>query len=330
MSSRKSRAPARSPSPAPPARGGALAAAADAIGLRRPTAAADATTIIVMPLQYYLRGVFNTQNSDKTPYKGAMFGSNQIAEHMEREIIVHGGMTANELGMAVHMNLPGWEKHGNLKDHPFPSASPPIVAGAYHEPGGFDMTITTTKDGKTVLTPNKNLITMIGRHLGDPSTPGVVAPGLYALNYPDDLSSVLKDNSKDDLSSVFVPLSAITADPDFYCDKERFPRFFNINPDIMALKSDNKMTDRSFHKENDFGKFFKKIVAKAQFWLSLVVILVTSLVGVLMQRGLVLTAVVVVVGAVWAGNKWWYWWIKTFKGRQASDIRYREKWRWGP
>eukprot|EP01052_Picozoa_sp_SAG31_P027243 SAG31_NODE_2533_length_5554_cov_2.350623_3_plen_139_part_00 len=74
----------------------------------------------------------------------------------------------------------------------------------------------------------------------------------------------------DDLSSVFIPLSAIVANPEFYADKERFPYFFNTCPDILAYKSDDKLKDRSEKKEGDFGDFYKKIVEKAQYWLSTV------------------------------------------------------------
>eukprot|EP01052_Picozoa_sp_SAG31_P027242 SAG31_NODE_2533_length_5554_cov_2.350623_2_plen_204_part_00 len=172
MSTRKSRAP-RSPSssPAPPVGGRARDAAAEADdasgGDALSRSVAGQLTIRVMPLQYYLRQVFNTADSDKTPYSGKYFGNSQIVEHKPHEIVIHSGMSGAELGMAVKMSLSAKKLDWDLVTQP-----------AQKMDGDYSMEIKQDAKGGYTLAPSAGLMTILGRS----AVPTQL--GLYALNYP--------------------------------------------------------------------------------------------------------------------------------------------------
>ena len=200
----------------------------EALGLNRAPSSAGAKTIRIMPIRFWLRGVFNTADGDATQYKGKFFGSNQIVEHKAREIVIHGGMTVGELGMSVKMNLDGDAGFENafkvagyngdvamqmkldlksLKVCDWMSSPSFLFARALHwrQLASYTQLVSGTQtlvsigserlasfchrpeqDGSINVTPNGNMLTMLGRALGDPG----IAPtqlGLFALNFPEDI-----------------------------------------------------------------------------------------------------------------------------------------------
>jgi hypothetical protein len=80
--------------------------------------------------------------------------------------------------------------------------------------------------------------------------------GLFAEAKPKDPSQ--KGGFRDD---VFIPLRAIIRKPELYCDKEKFPMFFDHSPSTCALKKGDQVIKRATDKEGDYGVGFKRYVA---------------------------------------------------------------------
>eukprot|EP01050_Picozoa_sp_SAG11_P026010 SAG11_NODE_6077_length_1392_cov_1.453210_2_plen_343_part_01 len=270
-----------------------------------------------MPIQFYLRGVFNLENGDETKWYGAYFGNNQIIEHIPRDVVVHAGMQVSELQQSLKIMLDDDAGYGTT--FPCPVPNPKTLKGK------LDWKMQLEKEGDSwSLKPNSSMVSAFGRCMGDVTlAPPMV--GLFALNHPE---KVKADPKNDDLSSIFIPLSAILADPEFYCDKDRFPMFFDHNPDLARLKGDYRRKDRSEKKEDDFGNYYKKIVHKVRYWVCLVLVLTSSAFFVLMQLGYPIMAMAVAIGVCVVGTQWWLYWKPTLSDRQAQYIRFMQKWRW--
>ena len=154
-----------------------------------------------------------------------------------------------------------------------------------------------------------------------PQTGGDMGPrvvGLYAERVP---------GKRED---VFVPLSAIIKNPTVYCDRKRFPRFFDHSPNLPELKTQvKKVVSRSVEKEADFAEGFKKFIGalralyfKLGMGLLLLHLTLTLLYGIVPASALV-TPLAVYARSHWASKK------KLLKNKFTKEFpTYREYWRW--
>ena len=194
-----------------------------------PDPAAGLHSLDIVPVRWFLREGFFNDPAVAWPegLKGTHFADPALVECTTREVIV-----------------PPFDKHEDIGQHVTElSKSIKLVLDADHD---YSATFQPTGN-KDFPVPGPAM----AAHL----------VGLYAEKT--DGSRDAKTGKLKITGDLFIPLSAIIKDPQIYCDRTKFPRFFDHSPNIANLKAGlAKGVARGVDKEADFGVGFKTYIGE--------------------------------------------------------------------